>query len=1046
MVVNYAVEVQTGTSVDSANLGITDGFIRMVTGRPTYDGSTTIPLGDNSQFSVTIDGLESIGTAFQSGQLYDASNGSFKTASTVPSVNMRFTVLGTNDFTGGELATAKGSAPESGDIFEVTANGSGSEAVQYEGVNRWYNDFIIKDGLSNPNRRVDLSKTGDYGTLSGFNFTIRNDNKYWNSMDSNTIYLINREVRVYAVLDDVFYQIWTGVVANNPFDETDFKFICQDNFKNIHKQLPPTKITDSNYSSANDDSKGSAVPVAFGNVPYAKLMNIGGSATILPMLFTAGGTELSKAVAATAYSETDNTVTLTLQLSMYGYVAWKTNSGYSDAAGDVGNYYIKAIHDGGSGNGDTEELIQVVGTAYDAGNDRITFTLDKPITGLATDGSSALCTVSGVVVTVTTSTWYFNLIKLVTDSVLTNTSPSNYYGDDYDDYRVYEWDDKAKKYTNIENIVKEIDTTVEPEVVRVINSDMTFDGDIKTLMYYKPELVGTTGTGGTIITELEKTIDRDRSTSTEIMNEEWGGGTNTSSTDVYVKIPSHIIDTNISRLWLVFDLDYTVTPDSGDVNVQNFNITDPRTSSPYSTGTFGFVSNTSLFSESSPVIAPHRETPSTSTYDINMIPNDYYRNAKSGNGANSESSVWQGLTESDENVQTKMEIQASELQRLVSNYGDTTIRLTFNYQAEPVVVGENYTIQSNLKQVAIIAEKVLDFSSSSLYMSIDGESGADTVDGVFTRILETYDGISSSDIDYGNLATTRNTWYVGRQITERDDSSRYLKELCEQSFVAMFPTRDGKRGLSAWRDNETSVATLDQDSIVRGSIRNWTRTKLYDLYNNFNVEYSFNPGLNKMDKTLSIDYTDQGTFPAADTVDPDNSNLKLWYKYFGGLSDNSYSDAKELWEICEQSYDRTKHRSQLPNSLGQLTWYSDRAKLGLTTGIGVDSSAYKFLQYAVEWLTRQKETVEFRIPMSAANIVLELANYITFADTIYTNASNRVGWIQSIEVDTRKDQIVIGAILEPSDIVEFGDIIETGSQTDTITESGSQSDTYTEGA
>ena len=77
-------------------------------------------------FSVTItDNTESISDAFQSGEVY-AANGD-----AVPDVGDRFLVGGTGDFIGDELATAKGGAPAAGDIFEVTNNGVGTEAVSY---------------------------------------------------------------------------------------------------------------------------------------------------------------------------------------------------------------------------------------------------------------------------------------------------------------------------------------------------------------------------------------------------------------------------------------------------------------------------------------------------------------------------------------------------------------------------------------------------------------------------------------------------------------------------------------------------------------------------------------------------------------------------------------------------------------------------------------------------------------------------------------------------------------------------------------------------
>lgn len=79
-----------------------------------------------TEFDVTItDNIETISNSFQSGEVFVANGGA------VPSVNDRFRVNGAGDFIGDELATAKGAALVAGDIFEVTNNGIGTEAVSW---------------------------------------------------------------------------------------------------------------------------------------------------------------------------------------------------------------------------------------------------------------------------------------------------------------------------------------------------------------------------------------------------------------------------------------------------------------------------------------------------------------------------------------------------------------------------------------------------------------------------------------------------------------------------------------------------------------------------------------------------------------------------------------------------------------------------------------------------------------------------------------------------------------------------------------------------
>jgi hypothetical protein len=80
----------------------------------------------------------------------------------------------------------------------------------------------------------------------------------------------------------------------------------------------------------------------------------------------------------------------------------------------------------------------------------------------------------------------------------------------------------------------------------------------------------------------------------------------------------------------------------------------------------------------------------------------------------------------------------------------------------------------------------------------------------------------------------------------------------------------------------------------------------------------------------------------------------------------------------------------------------------------VASPIYKLLQNLIEWNTVQKDEVEFSIPITAANILLELTDRIAFSDAIYTNSSSRGGWIELIEIDTQRDQINVRAVLDSS--------------------------------
>jgi len=134
------------------------------------------------------------------------------------------------------------------------------------------------------------------------------------------------------------------------------------------------------------------------------------------------------------------------------------------------------------------------------------------------------------------------------------------------------------------------------------------------------------------------------------------------------------------------------------------------------------------------------------------------------------------------------------------------------------------------------------------------------------RILETYDGITSDDIEYNDLATTRNAWVIGRQITERKSSQVYLDEMARQCFLSIYPTRKGKRGIKAWRDDTTIIATHDEGEILKNDendpmILKYEKIPLSKVYNDIEINYDWNPGSKKFNKSVFVTNTNQASFP-----------------------------------------------------------------------------------------------------------------------------------------------------------------------------------------
>jgi len=155
----------------------------------------------------------------------------------------------------------------------------------FDGVNpelaylgKWYEGILIKDGMGNPSRKIDIKQSGDYATLNGFNFSVRNDFPFWKKVLDKKIYITNSSVKVYAVLDKEFFSVWQGVVKSTAYTETEYIFKCETNFKVLHKAFPPQIVTEAHFVNVNKDALEKVIPVCIGEVPYAKGLKVSGEA------------------------------------------------------------------------------------------------------------------------------------------------------------------------------------------------------------------------------------------------------------------------------------------------------------------------------------------------------------------------------------------------------------------------------------------------------------------------------------------------------------------------------------------------------------------------------------------------------------------------------------------------------------------------------------------------------------------------------------------------------------------------------------------------
>lgn len=964
--IEYAIEIFTGTSVTSSSLAINNGVIRVITGRPDLTGAQWGPDEINS------------------GSMTDT----------------------------------------------------------------YYKGFLIKNGLSSPSRQIDISKTGNYGSLSSFTFKFDNSNLYWNLLNNQDINLINKQVRVYSVIDNIFYQIWSGNITQLIKSDAEFLFSCEDASAGIHKTLPktivnektlPVSLGNSEYVIAKNITDSGAIYFDNGN-EYSPIKNIErGSVNLISGIYDL----------RTEY-ELDDTVDLTYNGTRYLYYKFGGDQfNYSNerlvyilnnvGGGEfVGNGYFKSeeypvyYKKASNPNRYTYANMEYHETAwtvsgYSEGNIYVGFT-DIEKTYSASDTNATL--ISDQIYVYDETLNRFNPIKgKLTDNgdgtytvIIPNADPEG----------------SLKTYSSLNYTIDSLD----------IMSAEKDGGD-----FTNPADWGYTTTGY----DLGKLTDKDQTEHISLSIEN-GFILGQDPDDFILRFQITLTD-DIADLENVF-----VLPDimcrcldasNNELTVSGYCtlVATPRT---YSDNKIGY--NDPEFETGIDYIffdpenrnwgipSTALENVSSGTWMLNWnVPTEFYDKTMLGNPQNPEgtphftdynTSYIQALpyfySSGSHNDYSEGWIEESfglnditkQYIEEINNTFDVYIRLHF----EPGANIETTEIKLNQLLIAYdnsskINEEIYVKASGVIYSGVS----TDSVYGTFRYILESNDGIPSGNINYGNLETQRGPgtgWDVARQISQRNNSQTYLKELCEHSYVALYPDRKGYRTFNAWLDNlDDAEWNHDNNTIIKDTLSDMRRLPIKDVYNDFLVEYNYNIASEKYQNQMYVTKTNEASFP---------DSTGNWTDYVGGYS--NYYGAQTLWNNAASGYLITNTVVTNPKNLQTLTWYN------------TEETAYNFLDNLIRWTSAQHSEISYSIPLTSGNIDIELTDKVNFKDKLLTNDTYYEGYVTNIKYDLNKDKIDIGLLIEnevytPIKIIR---IIETGSAGTQIHESGSLSTQYVE--
>jgi hypothetical protein len=1018
-IIHYAIEIDTQSGITNTGLNIRSGFICLVTDLPGYDGIAISPMGDNVCIAISPEYFLTLEESNAGGTLYGSSNGIFKTADTRMSKGQRFIYVGQEDFSDGALETAKGSAREKWDIYEIASDTVGGTTISYVGKNIWYEGLISKGGLSSCSRQVDLEGIGDYGTFQGLSFSINNatntatDTAQWISWNNLGINFVGKPVRLYCIINNVFYQIFRGKIDTPSIDELNIRFSCSGEFNNIHKTLP-----------REVDSTGATIPICIGDIEYAKI-KIPNVPVEYRDVFSQGAGESEKrekvAYGAFGGNQTylhvgDLNIAQDEFKDLYITVISGINLGCG--APDIG-MAVKITRNSAPVNIFGNNYI-VIFTDTGLGNLNDSFTYPAETPGTPQDRINKMPTYNSTNGTVIQKdSWLFKIFGIETTGKVSNSVIT-----EFKESKLYNYSNGV--YVDIAQYV--LSSSISLSTISLSTPRIGLDGSLSYTKRipisidrcsffdsYNMETLPEIPAGASEnYSGFDRLIDFDKTTS--ISSTPLAGIVGDARQFSY-RINVDFPESEIGSQDLYFGIDFKVTKSAGVDMVYN---------APVIIGISPINHHGNALVPPEMLFSTDEDVPINKYYTLNR--NYYYDNVSGCSVGGGLYEYCRGAWKISDNIFNRIKSGDVKKANILIDLG--TYALWVGYLNG--VDGRLPRI--DLIQFGLFTENNFSLSNDSFYTRVSGEKiesvNANSVYKALRLMLETYDGIDPAMIDYGNLPTTRDGWLVGKQLTETKNTADYILELCQQSFVCAFQGRKSKISFSAWKERTTETGwTHDNTNIIKDSFTNYEPTIPERIFNSISANFSYDPGSSGYFSNHRLTGVDSAT-PPATLTDP---------------------DLIAYWNVCRAAYLKWGIVKQFDID---LSWFNDRNRWYNSTDtkdFGTGPSAKLFMQNAAFQLTRQKRKIEYDIPITASNVLIELCDPVNFRDPVYTNSTvyptYQRGAVHLIGYNFDTDTIHVGVTLDPLDTIDeqFGDIIETGSAPDTITESGSNTNTISEG-
>ena len=710
---------------------------------------------------------------------------------------------------------------------------------------KWGEGLIIsRSALGAPIRMININVAGNYGSLSGFQFSLDNveiesgtfdGQMLFDILDDENFYLVNRKVRFYAVMDDVFYNLWSGVVSETSHTELKFNIVCEDDFKTIHKVIPPQIANEALFPNIIKKSIGKTIPVTFGDVSHALTVNIQAKKEPValvtsnfvpnqPSRSSSVGVIVSKNPLTDGNGNPVNTSFFFLTGSKV-YVEDELNG-----------KFFRLVNEGG---GDsyykiTKSFSSTVFSDSPAQDQRVQISTDSIIdlTGIVifdpainnTFGTSEKCTWIEV--------FDFESIYIVSNRPVFELPVS-------DSGPVAEltfFDSNTAEFIEVSEALELKDKTdinfIGFPGFLGFSDSLANNGDFEKIIVLKPRSVtsrGTLGAGNVIFSDypasgesVPKLVDGDRNTkythTVDVL-----GAIIIANDGIRVtgELPKDLSVADYEALFVAVDYDFTNESDSdGDYNVIR------PSAVPFGVHSFsaGFIKIESFLLTSTLAAVPR---------EVRLVPPAQYE--EQGDPPSTLINFFEKI-DLKEFYSTRHELKAYPYL-----FSDVFFGNNFGLSA-----GESEEVSIDVYKIALCGVKKINVTNNDIYIKAKGEfssnsaSETNSVYHIFESMLIDYDIIPASEIDLTDTETHLN-WVAGRQLLERKSSFTYLKELAQQSFTALFPSRIGKRKLVSFRQGEiaSTLFSNSNGTIIKNSISKFGLSPITDVYNEFDIQYEF---------------------------------------------------------------------------------------------------------------------------------------------------------------------------------------------------------------